>query len=182
MAVFLRRFYYTIRNVTNYLQFIIPLAVLFISVIIVNHIDMHQPLEYNEKSLKLAVLGMFVTIAFCFNSSVYVILGVYEREYNLKSVLNAMGCRNLPYWTGTLLFDYLIYFCTISFFLILCSIFRYDYVIENMGQIVLMLASFGLPYVTFSYMFGFVFKKSNTALKVFPIFNFFITWLLGYLF
>jgi len=46
-------------------------------------------------------------------------LTVLERELKLKYALNVMGCRVVPYWLGTFLFDYLMFcFTIIVFFLV----------------------------------------------------------------
>lgn len=50
------------------------------------------------------------------------------------------------------------------------------------SKMVLALMCFGLSYIPFSYMCGFMFKKANSAMKGFPLFNFFIVFNLPFVF
>jgi len=103
-----------------------------------------------------------------------------EREFNLKYALNVMGCRVLPYWLGTFAFDFIVYCVGLLIFVILVYIFNFSYVIDVIWKIIYNLVLFGFAYITFSYMCGFMFEKSGSALKSFPIFNFFIPWSLAW--
>ena len=65
------------------------------------------------EGFKILIVGIFIIQAYCFNSTIYVHLPVLERELSLKYLINMMGGRNLPYWIGTFLFDYLLYLITV---------------------------------------------------------------------
>jgi len=68
-----------------------------------------------------------------------------------------MGCRVVPYWLGTFVFDYIVYTILMSIFIILCYAFQYSFVTNYMGQILTLLMAFGFSYISFSYMFGFAY-------------------------
>lgn len=123
------------------------------------------------------LISLFVILAFCFNSSLFITLPVLEREFNLKYALTVMGCRVLPYWIGTYAFDFLLY----SFFVITFVIFSYimnlAFVTDHMGYVVLSFVTFGFAYISFSYFAGILmYKKTSTAMKTFPFLNFFIVY------
>lgn len=64
--------------------------------------------------------GCALSMALGYGTVIYIILIVEERQQKLKLIsilnyessryaLNVMGCRSLPYWIGTFIFDYLFY-------------------------------------------------------------------------
>lgn len=125
------------------------------------------------------MISLFLILAFCFNSSVYVTLPVLEREFNLKYALNVMGCHSLPYWLGTLAFDYLIYLIFATTFVIFSYIMQLKFITEYIGLVILAFFGFGFSYINFSYFAGLaLFKKTQSAMIVFPIMNFFIIYCL----
>jgi hypothetical protein len=118
---------------------------------------------------------VFVILAFSFNSSMFISLPVLERETNLKYALNVMGCRVLPYWIGTFVFDYLLFYVFVLIFIMFSYIMKLDFLTEYMGVIVLIFSAFGLSYVSFSYLCGVaIYEKTSSAMKTFPLLNFFI--------
>jgi hypothetical protein len=118
---------------------------------------------------------VFVILAFSFNSSMFISLPVLERETNLKYALNVMGCRVLPYWIGTFVFDYLLFYVFVLIFIMFSYIMKLDFLTEYMGLIVLIFSAFGLSYVSFSYLCGVaIYEKTSSAMKTFPLLNFFI--------
>jgi len=52
-------------------------------------------------------------MAYLYNSAIYIGTPVFERETNLRYALNVMGCRALPYWLGTLAFDFIMFYITL---------------------------------------------------------------------
>lgn len=85
-----------------------------------------------------------------------------------------MGCRVLPYWVATFCFDFSVYIITVIVFLLTIYIGDIKFLQAYVGQMILILVSFGFSYIPFSYMCGFMFKKSSSALKGYPLFNFFV--------
>lgn len=82
-----------------------------------------------------------------------------------------MGCRVVPYWLGTFIFDYSIFLVTIILFSILCITKDLSYIMNDFGYVFFILISFGAMYITTSYFWGFMFKKASDAMKFFPLFS-----------
>jgi hypothetical protein len=60
---------------------------------------------------------------------------VMERELKLKYALNVMGCRYLPYWLGTLAFDFIL--SQLLVFLFLICIFALYGIFIKIAQFIL---------------------------------------------
>jgi hypothetical protein len=121
------------------------------------------------------MICLFIILAFCFNSSVFIMLPVLEREHHLKYALTVMGCRVLPYWIGTFAFDYLLFSTFVIIFIVLSYSFSLTFLTDYMGPIVFLFIVFGLAYITFSYLCGLIlYNRTTSAMKTFPLFNFFI--------
>jgi len=161
LAIFFRKYYTTIRTFSNYVATIIPFAIIVIGTIIINQIDFGQD-EDSQRFIKLMFISVFVIFAFCFNSSIYIALPVLERETNLKYALNVMGCRVLPYWIGTFVFDYIIFYMFVLLFVAFCYLLNLDFLTIYMGKVVFLFTAFGLSYVTYSYLCGLIlYTKSS---------------------
>ena len=85
-----------------------------------------------------------------------------------------MGLRVLPYWLGTFGFDIIIYGILVVFYFIVSLCFKLECVTGNFWPTLLIFATFGLCYLAYSYLCGFLFKTVDRALKLFAIFNFFV--------
>jgi len=111
---------------------------------------------------------------------------VLEKEFHLKYILNVMGCRPLPYWLGTFIFDYIAYLITVIIFYILVIENEVKFLKNYLNTLTLILAVFGADLIVYTYLCGYLFKKSNSAFKSFPIINFFVSysipWILTNLF
>lgn len=79
--------------------------------------------------LKMMVVGVFIVQAYCLCSSIYINTPVVEKETNLRYILNVMGCKMLPYWVGTFLFDYLVYLITLLVLVIFVHCFSVDFML-----------------------------------------------------
>ncbi len=108
-------------------------------------------------------------IGYTVNTSVYILTPVMERENLLKYILTVMGCRTLPYWLGTLLFDYCVFSITYFVFMITVYIQDVAFLIPFLPKITLVLAAFGASLLNFCYLNSFLFSKSNSAIKIFPV-------------
>ena len=88
-----------------------------------------------------------------------------------------MGCRPLPYWVGTFAFDYILFYAFVIIFIMFSYALGLDFITDYMGTVVFIFTTLGLSIVSFSYMIGLLlFTKTSTAMKTFPIFNFFIVY------
>ena len=84
-----------------------------------------------------------------------------------------MGCRSLPYWFGTFLFDFTIYFgMMVPIFLLSLS---YEFLSEKIGKLIFIFFSFGISFIMFSFFIGtLLYEKSSKAMKTFPFLNYFV--------
>jgi len=84
-----------------------------------------------------------------------------------------MGCRPIPYWFGTFLFDFTIYL-GMTIIIILTSLL-YEYMSEHIGKIIFIFLTFGVSFIVFSYLIGTaLYEKSSKAMKTFPFLNYFV--------
>ena len=68
-----------------------------------------------------------------------------------------MGCRTLPYWLGTLVFDFLMYMIVTSMFFILAYSFNINLVTHYVGEWIAILLCFGFACITWSYAWNFIY-------------------------
>jgi ATP-binding cassette subfamily A (ABC1) protein 3 len=62
-------------------------------------------------------------------------------------------------------------------FVIFSLVFKVNFLVDNLDKVFGALLAFGLALIPFSYFIGLVlFTKSSSAMKTFPLFNFFITY------
>ena len=160
-AVFLRKYYYTVRSLSAYIAVILPLAIMISLCIVIDNISQFR----GDYPTQMVFLSGISATAYSFNCGAYVTLPVMEREHNLKYALNVMGCRVFPYWCGTFVFDYLMYLMTMVIFFFTMTSTGTQFVIFYIAPIAIIMLTFGFSYICFSYMCGFMFKKSNSALK-----------------
>mmetsp|Transcript_145344 Transcript_145344/g.205741 ORF Transcript_145344/g.205741 Transcript_145344/m.205741 type:complete len:85 (-) Transcript_145344:134-388(-) len=81
------------------------------------------------------------SLAFGFSTTSYSGNVVYEREKKLKYALNVMGCRVVPYWVGTFMFDYLMYLVVATLFICLGALFGLTVVTACVFEWIYVLAS-----------------------------------------
>lgn len=86
---------------------------------------------------------------------------------------NVSGTRQGPYWAGNYAFDYLIFCLPLSIYFIIAYALGEDgnFVTRFTGYLVLELALFAFSFIGYSYLFSFIFQKSNTAFRFFPFLN-----------
>jgi ATP-binding cassette, subfamily A (ABC1), member 3 len=78
-----------------------------------------------------------------------------------------MGCRTLPYWIGTFVFDYILFIVVSIFFFVFAAIFQINVVTSYMGHWLALILSMGLCLLTWSYLWSFVFNTAASAQKYF---------------
>lgn len=81
-----------------------------------------------------------------------------------------MGCRSLPYWIGTFLFDYIFYLLAVAVFVVGCYIAlinfklinfirKINFITDSIGGIILLLLFYGFPFITHAYMYLYYYVK-----------------------
>ena len=81
--------------------------------------------------------------------------------------------RRLPYWSANYIFDIILFFIPLLiFFVILLAIGEQGkFVTKFAGYLISVLLLFGFSFIGYSYLFSFIFQKSNTAFRFFPFIN-----------
>lgn len=90
-----------------------------------------------------------------------------------------MGCRILPYWLGTFLFDYIVFFLQYIVFLLICLCFNFTCIVDELGNLSLVFIPFGIAFIGANYLFSHMFEKSATAYKWIIWINYFLLFLVG---
>jgi hypothetical protein len=80
----------------------------------------------------------------------------------------------LSFWAGTLLFDFVAYLIPFSVFLGVSLSYDIWVVREHLGTLMIIMASFGMSFLPFTYACGLMYKKASKAFNTFPIVNFFV--------
>lgn len=200
-AMFLRQFYMTTRNWSAVLMIILPVLFNFLSVYIGKHFldnlknlmeeatkkivednggnydDTKDAMNIDERfifPMQMTFFTILIVQSYSMNSSIYVNTPVLEREHSLKYALNVMGCRPLPYWLGTLAFDFLAYFSTFLVFFYSLVHYEVDFIQPYLSKFFFTMVAFGFALIVFAYLCGFLFSSSNSAFKSFPLIAFFI--------
>lgn len=74
-----------------------------------------------------------------------------------------MGCKLLPYWLGSLIFDFIMFLLIIIAFIILIYIFQLNLVMDSMADIVALMVCFSISFIALCYAGSFMFTKASTA-------------------
>lgn len=93
-----------------------------------------------------------------------------------------MGCRSFPYWFGTFLFDYLIYLCFVILFYVISALLSLDIAFKYITTGLSCYLLFGVSYILFAYLMGFLFKTLENALKLYAMFCFFVNFCVPFIF
>ncbi|KAL4460035.1 hypothetical protein ABPG74_003561 [Tetrahymena malaccensis] len=190
LAMFMRQHYMTMRNWSAILMILLPIAFNLLGVYVAKHFldnieeylnqgddkELKNSMNSEIFPIKMYFLQIFIVQAYSMNSSIYINTPVLEREFQLKYALNVMGCRPLPYWLGTLVYDYLVYLLTFLIFHYSVHTIKVEFITPYLTQIFYIMSWFGLALITFCYVCGFLFKNSNQAFKSFPIITFFVSY------
>jgi len=108
---------------------------------------------------------IFILLGYLTSIGLYLIVPVNDKFNKTRYLLNFAGMRSSSYYIGLFLADYIIF--SISNVLLIGFMFMLDLGVftENAGNLFLILAVLGFPYITLSYLFGFVFENPETAFK-----------------
>lgn len=90
-----------------------------------------------------------------------------------------MGLRQFPYWFGNYTFDWIIFAIPLLAFLILIFIIpQAAFLRDIVFYLGVTLLLFSFSFIGYSYVFSFMFQKSTTAYRTFPVFNFILFYIL----
>jgi len=115
-AMFMRKYYGTIRSPKNLFLSLMPLVGIILSTITTPQIP--------EPIIQLMLFMFMIGMMYSFNASVYSAFPVLERQIKLKQILMSMGCKPMAYWIGMLAFD-LALFIPLGIILIVMGVIMY---------------------------------------------------------
>lgn len=138
------------------------------------------PLTYQQTTVRKAVTGfissfMFsLALAIKFSSIIFSI--VKEREQKVKHQLIISGTYISAYWLGNFIYDYLLYLLVVLPAAVFCKIFNVISFTTGNAYLstCLLFTGYGLTYIPFTYIIGFVFKDERRAQSYYFSFTFVI--------
>jgi len=160
-AIFKKRFIVTKRSPQGYFSVIQPIAFIITATLLPNTIANGEQ--------RIASFVAFIAVGFTANCSIYCGSSVYDREKRTKYMLRVMGCKNLPYWLGTYMFDFAVISLFVLFLIILVSAQKIDFIIDNLGEFVGITFGFVASLLTTAYLWGYIYKTSAAATSTFPV-------------
>ena len=174
-----RRVYLLTRSWRNIFLVILPLIVVFLGVL--GTFGFEEPIE------KLSYFQVVILFAYSLNTATYCSLPVYEREEKLKYLMDVMGLRNLPYWLGNVIIDFVL-MTLINLVVFGLYAWFYNQIDQDIvpyltftkpADFLLLIVAHGLPLVTIGYAYSFLFDKALSAVKYFPLLFFFVLFTIG---
>lgn len=90
---------------------------------------------------------------------------VSERETKMRSLLHMIGIKPICYYTGMFCADYLLYIIPTTLFVIFVAASQLKGFAERLGDFTMLLASFGVILINFTYFFGHFFKDTKSSFK-----------------
>ena len=194
-AMFLRKYFFTIRSYKNFVLIILPVIfVIFGTMTTVWRLRPFETEGFGEgdsddaestairtqlnETIIIVLFLFFINFAYSLNATLYCVFPVYEREYKISYSLKVMGCHDTPYWLGTFLFDFLAVQFVNVILVLLVFIFKIEYLKDHLVLFTFTLVTFSSSLITISYLYGFIFKSSNTVFKSYAGFYLFVLYTL----
>lgn len=115
------------------------------------------------------------------NSSIFILTPVWEKEKEVKYILNVMGTKSVSYWLGTFISDFICF--TIPMLSFIGAIYAFDvpFLVPFLNKIIpvvivktlilifnnniIIYKVFGISMLVYSYAMSFLFSNSNSAFK-----------------
>ena len=172
LAMCKRRFYILTRSKRDLFLMLLPLIMVILGSL--------ATLGFKYAEDKVTIFTIVIVFSFSLNTAVYCSLPVYEREDKLKYLMDVMGLRGLPYWIGNLTVDFavltLINIAITGLYWILFSQLEGDEYHQFIPpqNFLLITVCYGYSLITIGYAWSFLFDKALSAVKYFPLINFFV--------
>ena len=93
-----------------------------------------------------------------------------DRELNLRQLLHFGGLKSIPYYTGIMLAEHLIFSVTASFLVFLGFICQAQVFRTSSIEFIISLILFGFALINLCNVIGFMFNNSKSAFKSVSIF------------
>jgi len=98
-----------------------------------------------------------------FNSGIYVITLIKDRQDGLRYLLNLAGLKSAPYIIGHTLANILLFWLNIFVLIIFSLLLGIELMYIIPGETLLIFLSFGVGFVPFTNLLGFMFKKAENS-------------------
>lgn len=145
------------------------IEMLFITVILNAILRLSKTDESQNSYIRRAVLNVafpvFVQVAMIFNSSLFCVATITERENEIRNLLNFQGNGSIAYNLGMILADNLLLLIPNTLLIIFGLIFQLDVITNQAWQFYLTLTVFGFAFVPLCVLFGQPWKKLESGFK-----------------
>jgi hypothetical protein len=112
-------------------------------------------------------IGVLISLALC--SGMFIENPVQERLKKMRYYLHVLGLNGYIYWLGNLIFDFGIFLIQAFLLIVLVFPLRLEAYSYYFTLYTLLILSFGLSHVTFSYLLSFFFASPDSAIKAFSL-------------
>ena len=113
----------------------------------------------------ICAITLSIQLSFGYSISGGIILGfpVQERENKLKYALNVMGCRIVPYWLSTMIFDFILGSIVTTIMIIVLASLNVT-VMLSFGKIIIFYST-QIAFIGISYSVSWLYTSANMAQK-----------------
>ena len=108
---------------------------------------------------------MLLIFSIIISGALFVITPVKDREDGLRHLLNFSGMTSQAYYFGIFMADLILFAIPCCMIIIMAFMFKIDVFTKKYASIFCELVIFGMSYVQFNYLIGFMFKKVEAAFK-----------------
>ena len=95
----------------------------------------------------------FLLYGFCTTSGIYMITSLFDKEKKLRQYMYLSGVGSTSYYLGMFTADFALFFVTEAAFLLFIFVFRLQMYAQQFWKFSLIMTSFGLVLIPFTYVF-----------------------------
>ena len=147
-------------------------------------------LKYSLSSLSILdqnlTVARIIMLAYILFGVLFIGTQVNEKELKIRNNLRVMGVKPLGYWLGTFVTDMLLYLFSVLILIIMIYITQLQPLILSVEKVFVLMLAYGFAFVSFAYLWTFVFRNFHSATHVFPmvltVLSFGLPYILIYLF
>jgi len=172
LALAIRRWIVFLREPRQWFMLIAPFINVISSLMILYaFIAVATPDDSDVSSYKIlqgltAFLFPFLLMyGFTTTAGIYMITPISDRESRLRQVLHITGLKPFSYYLGTLIADYSLFMVSQLIFVVFALLADINTYSEQMVSFILIMSSFGLSMISFTYLFSNMFNDNNSAFR-----------------
>lgn len=124
--------------------------------------------ELDKQIIRVATayfFPVFLLYGFCVSSGIYMIVSLFDKENKMRKYMFLSGVGPFAYYGGLFCADLLLFLITEFCFIIFTLVFKLQAYSSQMGGFILILSSFGMALIAFTYLFQHWFKNSESAFR-----------------